>query len=91
MALWDELVDAVLTKLEARKHLFNTRLITLAPQPTVPQTFDGPGPWDRASIEICTDRASLQQWLTISQYPCMITLTILRTIYTRIAWSRGSS
>jgi 8-amino-7-oxononanoate synthase len=68
MALWDELVDAVLTNLAAKRHLFNTRLITLTPQPPVSQTFTGPGPWDRASVEIYTDKSSLQQWLTISQY-----------------------
>ncbi|WVZ96496.1 hypothetical protein U9M48_042128 [Paspalum notatum var. saurae] len=71
MALWDELVDTVLTNLAAKRHLFNTRLITLAPQPALPQTFAGPGPWDRATIEIYTDRASVQQWLTINGEACI--------------------
>ncbi|KAJ1261756.1 hypothetical protein BS78_09G055700 [Paspalum vaginatum] len=71
MAPWDELVDAVLTNLAAKRHLFNTRLITLAPQPAVPQTFAGPGPWDRATIEMYTDGASVQQWLTINGEACI--------------------
>ncbi|CAD6204737.1 unnamed protein product [Miscanthus lutarioriparius] len=64
MASWDALVDAALATLSARKLLFNTRLITLAPPPALTETFAGPESWDRATVEIQVDRNSLQQWLT---------------------------
>lgn len=63
-APWDELVDAALARLSARKLLFNTRLITLAPPPPPSETFAGPEHWDRATVEVHVDRASLEQWLT---------------------------
>lgn len=69
MALWDSLVDAALATLAPKKLLFNTQLISLAPPPALPETFAGPGPWDRDTIEIQVDRNSLEQWLTTSQFP----------------------
>ncbi|OQU92136.1 hypothetical protein SORBI_3001G297900 [Sorghum bicolor] len=65
MGQWDALVDAALATLEARSLLRATRPIALAPPPppATPQTFDGPGPWDRAAVEIRLDRDTLQQWL----------------------------
>ncbi|XP_062200224.1 8-amino-7-oxononanoate synthase-like isoform X1 [Phragmites australis] len=66
MSPWDSLVDAALASLAARRLLFNTRLIALAPPPAASGTFGGPGPWDRATVEVRLDRASLQQWLTIN-------------------------
>ena len=72
MASWDALVDAALATLSARKLLFNTRLITLAPPPALTETFAGPESWDRATVEIQVDRNSLQQWLTTSQCPACL-------------------
>ncbi|KAF7030534.1 hypothetical protein CFC21_042056 [Triticum aestivum] len=64
MAQWDALVDGALASLAARRLLFNTRLIALAPPPPPSETsFAGPGPWDRATVEIQVDRTSIQQWL----------------------------
>nr|CAB3495032.1 unnamed protein product [Digitaria exilis] len=63
MAQWDALVDAALASLAARKLLFNTRLIALAPPPVTSETFTGPEPWDRATVEVQIDRSSLKQWL----------------------------
>ncbi|GJN20683.1 hypothetical protein PR202_gb08086 [Eleusine coracana subsp. coracana] len=66
MATWDMLVDDALASLAARRLLFNTRLLALPP-PSVPsKTFNGPGPWDRATVEIQLNHASLKQWLTIN-------------------------
>ena len=69
MGQWDALVDAALARLEARSLLRATRPIALAPPPppATPQTFDGPGPWDRAAVEIRLDRDTLQQWLAEGQ------------------------
>lgn len=63
MAQWDALVDAALARLEAGSLLRATRPIALAPPPAAPRTFPGPGPWDRAAVEIRLDRATLQEWL----------------------------
>ncbi|CAL4932269.1 unnamed protein product [Urochloa decumbens] len=63
MAQWDALVDAALARLEARSLLRATRPIALAPLPAAPETFAGPGPWDRAAVEIRLDRDTLRQWL----------------------------
>nr|CAB3495267.1 unnamed protein product [Digitaria exilis] len=63
MAQWDARVDAALARLEARSLLRATRPIALAPQPAAPETFAGPGPWDRAAVEILLDRHTLLQWL----------------------------
>ncbi|KAM3332271.1 hypothetical protein ACQJBY_027838 [Aegilops geniculata] len=64
MARWDALVDGALASLAARRLLFNTRLIALAPPPPPSETsFAGPGPWDRGTVEIQVDRTSIQQWL----------------------------
>ncbi|RLN42433.1 hypothetical protein C2845_PM01G46330 [Panicum miliaceum] len=63
MAQWDALVDAALASLAARRLLFNTRLISLAPPPAPSETFAGPEPWDRDTVEVQIDRNSLQQWL----------------------------
>ncbi|KAF7037615.1 hypothetical protein CFC21_047949 [Triticum aestivum] len=64
MAQWDTLVDGALASLAARRLLFNTRLIALAPPPAPSETrFTGPGPWDRATVEIQVDRTSIRQWL----------------------------
>nr|CAB3500159.1 unnamed protein product [Digitaria exilis] len=63
MAQWDALVDAALARLEARSLLRATRPIALAPQPAAPETFAGPGPWDRAAVEIRLDSHTLLQWL----------------------------
>ncbi|CAN6293970.1 unnamed protein product [Urochloa humidicola] len=63
MAQWDALVDAALANLAARRLLFNTRLIALAPPPPPPETFAGPEAWDRATVEVQIDRNSLKQWL----------------------------
>uniref|UniRef100_R7W360 Uncharacterized protein n=1 Tax=Aegilops tauschii TaxID=37682 RepID=R7W360_AEGTA len=67
MAQWDTLVDGALASLAARRLLFNTRLIALAPPPAPSETrFTGPGPWDRATVEIQVDRTSIRQWLAAS-------------------------
>jgi len=63
MAQWDALVDAALARLEARSLLRATRPIALAPPPVSPETFAGPGPWDRAAVEIRLDHGTLHQWL----------------------------
>ncbi|KAG2549923.1 hypothetical protein PVAP13_9KG278800 [Panicum virgatum] len=63
MAQWDALVGAALASLAARRLLFNTRLISLAPPPPPSETFAGPEPWDRDTVEVQIDRNSLQQWL----------------------------
>ncbi|XP_052169090.1 8-amino-7-oxononanoate synthase-like [Oryza glaberrima] len=63
MAQWDALVDAALARLASRSLLRATRPIALAPPPAPPETFPGPGPWDRAAVEIRLDRATLHQWL----------------------------
>ncbi|EEE55348.1 hypothetical protein OsJ_03373 [Oryza sativa Japonica Group] len=63
MAQWDALVDAALARLASRNLLRATRPIALAPPPAPPETFAGPGPWDRAAVEIQLDRATLHQWL----------------------------
>ncbi|KAK3157132.1 hypothetical protein QOZ80_2AG0116610 [Eleusine coracana subsp. coracana] len=63
MAQWDALVDAALARLAARSLLRATRPIALAPPPVALRTFPGPGPWDRAAVEIRLDRATLQEWL----------------------------
>jgi 8-amino-7-oxononanoate synthase len=63
MAQWDALVDAALARLEARSLLRATRPIALAPPPAAPETFAGPGPWDRAAVEIRLDRDTLHRWL----------------------------
>ncbi|CAN6288785.1 unnamed protein product [Urochloa humidicola] len=63
MAQWDALVDAALARLEARSLLRATRPIALAPPPAAPETFAGPGTWDRAAVEIRLDRDTLRQWL----------------------------
>ncbi|KAG2550549.1 hypothetical protein PVAP13_9KG331300 [Panicum virgatum] len=63
MAQWDALVDAALARLEARSLLRATRPIALAPPPAAPETFAGPGPWDRAAVEIRLDHGTLHQWL----------------------------
>uniref|UniRef100_A0A453FGB0 Uncharacterized protein n=1 Tax=Aegilops tauschii subsp. strangulata TaxID=200361 RepID=A0A453FGB0_AEGTS len=42
----------------------------LAPPPAPSETrFTGPGPWDRATVEIQVDRTSIRQWLAASQCP----------------------
>ncbi|RLN39319.1 8-amino-7-oxononanoate synthase [Panicum miliaceum] len=63
MAQWDALVDAALARLEARSLLRATRPIALASPPAAPETFAGPGPWDRAAVEIRLDHGTLRQWL----------------------------
>ncbi|KAG8092560.1 hypothetical protein GUJ93_ZPchr0012g21532 [Zizania palustris] len=63
MAQWDALVDAALARLDSRSLLRTTRPIALAPPPAQPETFPGPGPWDRAAVEIRLDGATLRQWL----------------------------
>uniref|UniRef100_A0A0D9XMG2 Aminotransferase class I/classII large domain-containing protein n=1 Tax=Leersia perrieri TaxID=77586 RepID=A0A0D9XMG2_9ORYZ len=63
MAQWDALVDAALARLASRSLLRATRPIALAPPPAPPETFPGPGPWDRAAVEIRLDRATLNEWL----------------------------
>lgn len=63
MAQWDALVDAALARLASRNLLRATRPIALAPPPAPAETFAGPGPWDRAAVEIQLDRATLHQWL----------------------------
>ncbi|XP_040375859.1 8-amino-7-oxononanoate synthase-like isoform X3 [Oryza brachyantha] len=63
MAQWDALVDAALARLQSMNLLRATRPIALAPPPAPPETFDGPGPWDRAAVEIRLDDATLLQWL----------------------------
>ncbi|CAL4932816.1 unnamed protein product [Urochloa decumbens] len=63
MAQWDALVDAALASLAARRLLFNTRLIALAPPPPPAKTFTGPEAWDRATVEVQVDCNSLKQWL----------------------------
>uniref|UniRef100_A0A8R7P6R9 Aminotransferase class I/classII large domain-containing protein n=1 Tax=Triticum urartu TaxID=4572 RepID=A0A8R7P6R9_TRIUA len=63
MAQWDALVDAALGELASRSLLRATRPISLALPPAPPETFPGPGPWDRAAVEIRLDRATLHQWL----------------------------
>ncbi|PUZ40119.1 hypothetical protein GQ55_9G399900 [Panicum hallii var. hallii] len=63
MAQWDALVDAALARLEARSLLRATRPIALAPPPAAPETFAGPGPWDRAAVEIRLDLGTLHKWL----------------------------
>jgi hypothetical protein len=67
MAPWDALVDAALARLAARSLLRATRPIALAPPPAALRTFLGPGPWDRAAVEIRLDRATLQEWLAEGQ------------------------
>lgn len=67
MAQWDALVDAALARLAARSLLRATRPIALAPPPAAPQTFPGPGPWDRAAVEIRLDEATLQEWFAEGQ------------------------
>lgn len=67
MEQWDALVDAALATLEARSLLRATRPIALASPPATPQTFDGPGPWDRAAVEIRLDGDTLHQWLAEGQ------------------------
>lgn len=69
MGQWDALVDAALATLEARSLLRATRPIALAAPPATPQTFDGPGPWDRAAVEIRLDLDTLHQWLAEGQRP----------------------
>ena len=69
MAQWDALVGAALASLAARRLLFNTRLISLTPPPAPSETFAGPEPWDRDTVEVQIDRNSLQQWLAASQCP----------------------
>ncbi|CAO2144275.1 unnamed protein product [Urochloa humidicola] len=64
MASWDKFLDAALASLAARKLLFNTQVISLAPQPPVSETFMGPEPWDRATVEFQLDSASMQEWLS---------------------------
>ncbi|XP_044972141.1 8-amino-7-oxononanoate synthase isoform X2 [Hordeum vulgare subsp. vulgare] len=63
MAQWDALVDAALGELASKSLLRATRPISLAPPLAPPETFPGPGPWDRAAVEIRLDRATLHQWL----------------------------
>ncbi|PWZ44712.1 8-amino-7-oxononanoate synthase [Zea mays] len=63
MGQWDALVDAALARLEARSLLRATRPIALAAPTAAPRTFDGPGPWDHAAVEIRLDRDTLHQWL----------------------------
>ncbi|KAL6641454.1 hypothetical protein ACP70R_019635 [Stipagrostis hirtigluma subsp. patula] len=71
MAQWDALVDAALARLAARSLLRATRPIALAPPPPAdPGTFAGPGPWDRAAVEIRLDRDTLQQWLAEGGEEC---------------------
>ena len=67
MAQWDALVDAALAELASKSLLRATRPISLAPPPALPETFPGPGPWDRAGVEIRLDRATLHQWLAEGQ------------------------
>ena len=67
MAQWDALVDTALARLAARSLLRATRPVALAPPPATPPTFPGPGPWDRAAVEIRLDRATLQEWLAEGQ------------------------
>jgi hypothetical protein len=67
MAQWDALVDAALARLAARSLLRATRPIALAAPPAAPRTFPGPGPWDRAAVEIRLDCATLQEWLAEGQ------------------------
>jgi 8-amino-7-oxononanoate synthase len=67
MAPWDALVDAALARLAARSLLRATRPIALSPPPAALRTFLGPGPWDRAAVEIRLDRATLQEWLAEGQ------------------------
>ncbi|TVU41482.1 hypothetical protein EJB05_15004, partial [Eragrostis curvula] len=53
-----------LATLADRRLLFSTPLFDLDPLPAASTTtFQGPGPWDRATVEARLDRASLQQWL----------------------------
>ncbi|KAL6905323.1 hypothetical protein ACP4OV_002924 [Aristida adscensionis] len=71
MAQWDALVDAALARLAARSLLRATRPIALAPPPAGPPgTFPGPGPWDRAAVEIRLDRDTLHQWLAEGGEEC---------------------
>lgn len=67
MGQWDALVDAALARLEARSLLRATRPIALAAPTAAPRTFDGPGPWDHAAVEIRLDRDTLHQWLAEGQ------------------------
>ncbi|OEL18946.1 8-amino-7-oxononanoate synthase [Dichanthelium oligosanthes] len=70
MAQWNALVDAALARLEARSLLRATRPIALAPPLAAPGTFAGPGPWDRAGVEIRLDRDTLYQWLAEGGETC---------------------
>ncbi|KAF8674815.1 hypothetical protein HU200_047943 [Digitaria exilis] len=79
MAQWDVLADAALASLAARRLLFNTRLIALAPPPAPSETFTGPEPWDRATVEVQIDRSSLQQWLAASQSSCSLEKKVVIT------------
>ncbi|CAL4981041.1 unnamed protein product [Urochloa decumbens] len=64
MATWDMFLDAALASLAARKLLFHTQVIALEPQPPVPETFMGPGSWDRATVEFRLESGSQQEWLS---------------------------
>jgi 8-amino-7-oxononanoate synthase len=77
MAQWDALVDAALARLEARSLLRATRPIALAPPPVSPETFAGPGPWDRAAVEIRLDHGTLHQWLAEGRFQAKLPLSPL--------------
>uniref|UniRef100_A0A0D9V5D0 serine C-palmitoyltransferase n=1 Tax=Leersia perrieri TaxID=77586 RepID=A0A0D9V5D0_9ORYZ len=64
MAQWDALVD------RSRGWRRETSCEPRVPSPSrhrqapaPPETFAGPGPWDRAAVEIRLDHATLHQWL----------------------------
>ncbi|XP_020093287.1 8-amino-7-oxononanoate synthase-like isoform X4 [Ananas comosus] len=70
MSLWDRWVDAALSELSSKKLLRSTRPISLpsltpAANPSLEiETFDGPGPWDRSSVEVQIDEPTFREWLS---------------------------
>ncbi|XP_042436028.1 8-amino-7-oxononanoate synthase-like isoform X1 [Zingiber officinale] len=66
MALWDQWVEAALSKLASRSLLRSTRPISLSPTPSIDglETFDGPRHFDRSSVEVDMDECTFSQWLS---------------------------
>lgn len=63
VAQWGAWVEAAVSTLDAGNRLYYVRPVSLPP-PAAPESFDGPGPWYRRSVEVAIDRDTLADWLS---------------------------
>ncbi|KAJ3676082.1 hypothetical protein LUZ60_003494 [Juncus effusus] len=67
MPEWDSWLDSALSTLASSRLLRSARPIALRPVPAAAeeiQTFDGPGPWDRSSVEVELEEETFCEWVS---------------------------